>query len=476
MQTYTRIDRDGQLVNTEYSDFIQIPSSLYGLTCTGTTLKTTMSGRRVFCIGGILEEEPEDRICPCCGAKMHINTHPQITLRHLSFGRDFSSVIFKRNQYLCPVCNATQMQHISFKAPNHRITLQLYEYVYCLLESNNYTLKEIADLTGLGQLTVKAIDKKRLEDKYTNVDPKTQERSLNKPSQQAYFLGIDEFLLHKGRKYATHIIDLQTGHVLWIAMGKKKQVVKDFIDHVGLEWMSHVKAVACDMNSDFQEEFQERCPHLKIVFDYFHIVKNFNEKVVSEVRKDERQRLLDEGKVEEANALKHSRFILMSSRKTLQDKDVKAENGHVVRRGSSLFKTDDVVQKGGREKRYNELLSQNQLLFSLDLIKGQLAMAFTRTDEAKMRQDIEAIEDICEASGNPHLKWFKRLLHNHIEGIVSHATYHISSGKIEGLNNKIKTMRRQSYGFPDDEYFFLRVMDLSRTGYVRNPKSHKISN
>ncbi len=477
MATYTRIDRDGQLVNTEYTDFIQIPSTLYGLKTTETTIKTTMSGKAVFCIEGTLEEEPEkERICPRCGAKMHVNNHSKITLRHLSFGRNLSSAIFKRNQYLCPACKATKMQHIFFKAPGHRITQQLFEHVYDLLASNQYTLKQIADHTGLCQLTVKAIDKKRLLDKYTDVDPTTGERSLKKPLKQAYFLGIDEFLLHKGRQYATHIIDLQTGHVLWIAKGKKKQVVKDFIDHVGLEWMSNVKAVACDMNSDFQEEFQERCPHLKIVFDYFHIIKNFNEKVVSEVRKDEQQRLLAEGNVEAANALKHSRFILMSSRETLQEKDAKAEKGHVIRKGSELFKTEDVVQKGGREERYDELLRENKLLLSLDLIKDRLALAFTRTDEEQMRQDIEFIEDLCEASGNSHLKWFMRLLHNHIEGIVTHATYRISSGKIEGLNNKIKTMRRQGYGYPDDEYFFLKVIDLSRTTYERNPKSHKILN
>ena len=58
-------------------------------------------------------------------------------------------------------------------------------------------------------------------------------------------MGIDEFKLHNGYKYATHIIDLETGHILWIQEGKKKQVVYDFINHVGGEWMSKVKAVAC---------------------------------------------------------------------------------------------------------------------------------------------------------------------------------------------------------------------------------------
>ena len=50
----------------------------------------------------------------------------------------------------------------------------------------------------------------------------------------------------------------------------------------------------------------------------------------------------------------------------------------------------------------------------------------------------------------------------------------IASGKIEGINNKIKVIRNQAYGIPDDEYFFLKVMDASRRTYVRNPKSHKL--
>ena len=48
------------------------------------------------------------------------------------------------------------------------------------------------------------------------------------------------------------------------------------------------------------------------------------------------------------------------------------------------------------------------------------------------------------------------------------------AGKIEGINQKIKTLRRHGYGYPDDEYFFLKLFDMSRQDYVRNPKSHRI--
>lgn len=49
-----------------------------------------------------------------------------------------------------------------------------------------------------------------------------------------------------------------------------------------------------------------------------------------------------------------------------------------------------------------------------------------------------------------------------MQGIISHAGYNISPGMVEGFNNKIQTMRRKAYGFNDDEYFFLKIIDISK--------------
>ena len=362
------------------------------------------------------------------------------------------------------------MPAISFKAAGHRITCELEQYTKDLLATGKYTLKQVGEITGLGKNTVKSIDLQRLKELYTIDGEK-----LTRPEDTARYLGIDEFKLHNGYRYATHIIDMETGHILWIAHGKKKQVVYDFIDHVGLEWMDHVEAIACDMNSDFQEAFEEKCPHIQPVFDYFHIVKNFNEKVVAEVRKDEQRRLLQEGNDEAARALKKTRYILTSSRDTLQRKDQEARDGKIISKGSALFGTESVTRKEGYEAKYDELLRENRLLFTVDLVKEKVALAYSLYDEARMAEGIIEIIDLCDATGNKHLQWFGRLLSSHFEGIIAHATYRISAGKIEGINNKIKTMRRQGYGYPDDEYFFLKLFDISRQDYVRNPASHRKS-
>ena len=453
---------------TPPTSYLLTPSLLHGFTNTTTTIHTAKSGRTVFCFRGQLAVNEEARCCPKCGSRMHINGHEPIFLRHLNQGGNLTCVEFPHYQFKCPVCGATRTQFIPFKATGHRVTQELYQYVRDLLALGTYTNKQVAELTGLGKNTVKEIDKKRLQELYT-IDG-TQ---LIKPERQAKFLGIDEFKLHNGRRYATHIIDLETGHILWIANGKKKQVVYDFIEHVGLEWMDGVVAVACDMNSDFQEAFEERCPHIQPVFDYFHLVRNFNDKVVSEVRRDEQRRLYAEGNVEAAQALKRTKYILTSKRSTLQKKDKDAEEGRVVHKGSKLFGTENVVRKGGYEAKYDDLLRENSLLFALDLVKEKLSDAYTSTDEVRMTEKISDIMDICEATGNSHFLWFRRLLDSHFEGIIAHATFRISSGKIEGINQKIKTLRRHGYGYPDDEYFFLKLFDLSRTSYDRNPKSHR---
>lgn len=455
---------------------ITIPSDLEGFINTETRVGKTQSEREIYLIDGELESK-ESPVCYKCGSKMHIHGTVDVNLTHVPIGGTFSAVRFVKRRYKCPVCGRTEMECVLFQADGHRITIPLLTFTLDLL-TRGLTLKDVSALTGLGKNTVKEIDKKRLEEKYTEIAADGR-RVLKKPEVQSKYLGIDEFKLHDGNVFATIIIDLITGHVLWLAHGKKKQAVYDFIDHVGEEWMDGVEAVACDMNSDFQEAFEDRCPHIQVVFDYFHIKKNFNENVINEIKKDEVKRLIAEGKEKEAASLKKTKYILCSSRKTLLAKDEKAAKfaqEEAKPEGQKLFEGGvKKIPKGGNMERYERIISENKLLFTADLVKEQLSNAYTLKDEAKMAESIIEIIDICNGTKNEHLCWFARLLENHFEGIIAHASIPFSSGKVEGTNNMIKTIRRIGYGYPDDDYFFLKITDQSRKTYVRNVKSHRKS-
>jgi transposase len=398
---------------------------------------------------------------------MHIHDYQKTTLLNIPLGGTFTIVEVIKPRLYCTNCGKLYTPKPDFKADNHNITIQTLNFAYDLL-AYGYNNKQVSCLTGIGKNTVKEIDKKRLLEMYT-----FEGRTLKKPTQQSRYLGIDEFKLHDNHEYATHITDLETGHIIWIAKGKKKQVVYDFIEHVGLAWMSGVEAVACDMNSDFEEAFREKCSHLKIVFDHFHIVKNLNDNVISKVRKDEEKRLIDEGNRAAAKALKKSKHILTSKKSTLENKDKKALNQTPIRKESELFNTPEVTLKPGYVDRYEKLLAENKLLFTCDIVKEKLDNAYKIDNFDDMCYEISEIISLCIETKNPHFIGFAMMLNSHFDGIVSHTIHRISTGKIEGINNKIKTLRRQGYGYPDDEYFFLKLLDMSRQVYVRNPLSHR---
>ena len=85
-------------------------------------------------------------------------------------------------------------------------------------------------------------------------------------------------------------------------------------------------------------------------------------------------------------------------------------------------------------------------------VKDLLYQAYNSHDEVEMCIRLEEIIDICKATENSHFIWFARLLYRHLRGIYTFAKYGISTGKFEGINNKIKTERRKGYEYPDDEY------------------------
>lgn len=196
--------------------------------------------------------------------------------------------------------------------------------------------------------------------------------------------------------------------------------------------------------------------------------------MIAEVRKDEQQRLIAEGNVEGAKSLKKTRYILTSSRKTIAKKDAEVAEVKVIRQGSELFKTEPVTRTGDYLGKYEAFLRKNELIVALDLVKAELEEAYSLYDEAQMAAKITEIADLCEETENQHFMWFGRLPLNHFEGIIAHATYGISTYRLEGINNKIKTLWRQGYGYSDDDYFFLKLFDATRRGPLGRHKSHTV--
>ena len=87
---------------------------------------------------------------------------------------------------------------------------------------------------------------------------------------------------------------------------------------------------------------------------------------------------------------------------------------------------------------YEFLMKENGLILMTDVVKEKLSHVYTLDDECSMSSEITEIIDICNDTGDKHFMWFSRLLENHYESIIAHATYRISSGKVEGTNISLR--------------------------------------
>ena len=471
MSDYTKFEKNGQQCMCVSPTDLTFPCFLDGFIQESNTVFEDNAGMTHMVFKGKLAAHDTDSICPVCAHRMTVHDHTKTTLSHIPMGSVLTAIEVSYTVYYCPHCHSHHRkshynQPIPFKANGHRVTKELLYHVQKLLSMCTLTLKDIAAITGLSQNTVRNIDSERLKALYTE-DGKG--KKLKRPTRQAKYIGIDEFLLHEGHHYATHVTDLETGEVLWIEESKKKDVVYHFIDHVGIAWMMGVEAVACDMNAHFAAAFLERCPWIQIVYDFFHIVKNLGDKLINPVRRDELSRLMSEGKEEEARSLVGSRYILLAARETLQKWDAPHDDRKHSNKRSLFHQHRMSRKKRGFEAWYDRILRENQLLFTVDIIKEELRMAYRMTNRQQMAIEIAHIINLCVSTENIHFEWFAQFLKSHIKGILSHTEHPISTGRIEGINNRIKTLRRQGYGYQNTEYFFLKIIDISNHVSTRFP-------
>ena len=122
----------------------------------------------------------------------------------------------------------------------------------------------------------------------------------------------------------------------------------------------------------------------------------------------------------------------------------------VIQESAELFNRPEVKQKRNCESEYEKM------------IREKFEKAYNVQAKRSMKIHINRIIRLCNETGNTHFKWFTRLLENHKKDILNHAIFHISSEKEEGTSKKIKTLRRKSYGYDDDDYFFLKIKDASQ--------------
>lgn len=363
---------------------------------------------------------PRQPLCPCCGHnEMFSKGSKERKLRMAPLGNKMAFLFVTLHRLQCVNCRHTWWPPLPFARPKRRITLSFEKFVIGLMEFA--TIEHTAKFLGVSWELVKNIHKAYLQKEYRNPD-----------LTSIRYIGVDEFSIRKGHEYMTIFINLETGEIIHAVEGKSMESVTPFLLQLK-EKAVQLKAMAIDMNAAYASATKKFLPDVDVVFDRFHVVALLNT-AIDEIRRDQQAKCNEIG----LKAIKGMRFLLLRNYEKL-----------------------DFKKKNSLEC----LLEVNQPIALAHAMKEQIRLFWTKqTVQEGARFLAWWIIDAVE-SGIRELQKKGKTLLRRWQGLVNYFKHPITNGKTEGINNKIKTMKRQAYGFRDMEYFKLRLYSLHNRRY-----------
>jgi transposase len=355
------------------------------------------------------------RTCSGCGrTTTAIHDLEERRVRDLPLFEYRIELIVPRVRVECPACGP-KLERLAWLDPYARVTQRLADSVARLCQVAS--IRHVARWFGLDWKTVKELDRAHLERQLGPVELEGIE-----------VIAMDEFAIQKGHRYATVIVEPMRKRVLWVGRGRAREDVRPFFELLGPERCARLKAAVMDMNAGYELEVKAHCPQADIVFDLFHVIAKYGREVIDRVRVDRANELRAQRR--ERQIVKGARWLLLKNRDSLRP---------------------------GEDVELEELLAANHALFVVYVLRDALKDLWHYRHAGYAARAWRSWYRKALRSGIGPLRHFARKLRPYLPGILAHCRYPLGTNLIEGINNRIKVIKRMAYGFRDDAYFFLKI-------------------
>jgi len=349
----------------------------------------------------------EIEVCHFCGSKQ-ISVHKirKVSVRDLEFLDKKTFLELERHQYYCNECRkyfTESSSDIDFqRGMTERYKNRIFEKI------KNSTITHVAQEEGLTYDQVKGI----LESKFNGSN--NLNCNINK-------ISIDEFSHRKGQgNFATVICDLETANLIEVIDSHQQDKIIEILMEWPLEVREAITEVSVDMWGGFTKVIQTVFPNARIVYDRFHVMKILNEEL-NKIRKQCNSVLKD-------LKIKHIRSLILKNGTDLNDEE---------------------------KKLLEIILKSSERLRNAYQLKEDFRQIY-ETDQEPEVAKVKLEEWLAKAS-----KFYSQVIttiKNHFDGICNYFYNRTTSGKMEGINNKIKVIKRQAYGFTNFDHLRMRLL------------------
>ncbi|MHC5673458.1 ISL3 family transposase [Nostoc sp.] len=364
--------------------------------------------------------------CPRCGTKSHrLHQNHRYIVKDLPFGEKPVFLEINRRQFKCEECKKLFSENLDFVSQKRTYTKRLAHKIIQEVIEN-----DIHSVADQGIVTTEEIER-MLKDA-------SKELSDDKPSLIKR-LGIDEIALVKGKgNYCAVLIDLDTSKLVTILNGRTQEVVKKTLLEWGSEVLQQIEEVSIDLWVGYKNVVTELMPNAQVVADRFHVMTQINQELDTQRKREKRslEELIQKAQLSSKKAeyekalsgLKNSKYVLLKNDSDLNEEQI---------------------------NKLSEVKNVSPVLKEMHELKEKFRKIFNKTDNwypgvFKLGMWLSKAKKCFPKSNNTIIRWF--------DEIIAYFDNGTNSGAVEGINNKIKLIKRSGYGFINFDNFRVRCL------------------
>ena len=362
-----------------------------------------------------LQQNGKESSCPRCGTKSHrLHQNHRYLVKDLPWGENFVFLEINRRQFKCEKCGKPFSEELEFVRKRRSYTKRLARKIIQEVLEN-----DIHSVAKKGEVTTEEIERmlKDAAKEYLKANPSELKR-----------LGIDEIAVIKGKgNYCAVLIDLEKSKLIGMLPGRKQEEIREVLLEWGKEVLEQIEEVSIDLWKGYKNVVIDLMPNAQVVADRFHVMAQINRELDAE-RKRERRQVEDlikkagssKQKVEQERVLeglKKSKYVLLKNETDLSEEQK-----------TKLVQVKDV----------------SPTLKLMHELKEKLRKIFEQTNNwlvglFKLGRWLSGAKKYFPDSHNTIIRW--------LDEIIAYFDYKTTSGVVEGINNKLKLIKRSAYGF-----------------------------